>query len=107
MGASEFQTFQEGVDPEDAFRLARQQAQFEYGHNGYTGTIAEKYEFVIIEPEPRPIKQAREEADRYLNCCDRRISDKFGPCGAIRVFELNEDATPLRNGWLFLGVAKT
>lgn len=107
MGASEFTTFQEGTDPAEAFRLARQQAQFEHGHNGYTGTIAEKYEFVIIEQEPRPMHQAREEADRYLNRCDRRIADKFAPCGAIRVFELNEDATPLHDGWLFIGVAKT
>ena len=37
---------------EDAFRAAVQQAQYDHGHSGYTGTIAEKGDFVMLEVPP-------------------------------------------------------
>ncbi len=48
MGAYEFSTFATGRNAQDAFSNAVSQAQYENGHAGYTGTIAEKSEFVMI-----------------------------------------------------------
>lgn len=42
MGGSEFFTQGEGKTPEAAFNAARDEAAWEHGHGGYTGTIAEK-----------------------------------------------------------------
>ena len=42
MGATNFMTTAKGKSLDDAFRVATDQARFEYGHGGYTGTIAEK-----------------------------------------------------------------
>jgi len=38
-----------GSDPQNAFGLLVEEAQYENGHGGYTGTIAEKRDFVVIE----------------------------------------------------------
>ena len=42
MGGEIFYTKQKGSSANDAFQKAKQEAQYEYGHGGYTGTIAEK-----------------------------------------------------------------
>ena len=42
MGATNFATIAEGPTAEAAFQAARSAALHEYGHGGYTGTIAEK-----------------------------------------------------------------
>ena len=47
MGANVFTTFSMGKDAEDAFFNAVDQAKYDYGHSGYTGTIAEKDSFVM------------------------------------------------------------
>jgi len=47
MGACSFETTATGPTAEDAFRRATESAAWEYGHGGYTGTIAEKGAFVL------------------------------------------------------------
>jgi hypothetical protein len=42
MGACDFESVGFGKTANDAFRQAVSEAQYEYGHGGYTGTIAEK-----------------------------------------------------------------
>jgi len=42
MGAADFSTTALGKTAEDAFSTAIHEAAYEYGHGGYTGTIAEK-----------------------------------------------------------------
>lgn len=42
MGATNFETIAFGDTVRDAFNAAVEQAHWEYGHRGYTGTIAEK-----------------------------------------------------------------
>ena len=49
MGATTFQDYSYGKTPEEAYERAVKQAQYDYGHRGYTGTIAEKSGFVVIE----------------------------------------------------------
>lgn len=49
MGACDFETRSRGKTARDAFRVAVEDAQYESGHGGYTGTIAEKSGFVMID----------------------------------------------------------
>jgi hypothetical protein len=53
MGATDFLHYATGRTAEEAFEAAREEALYDYGHSGYTGTIAEKYEFVEFIPPPR------------------------------------------------------
>ena len=48
MGAEQFETTASGETADKAFWNAVQQAQYDYGHAGYTGTIAEKGEYKMI-----------------------------------------------------------
>lgn len=53
MGATDFSTYGFGRDAREAFRKAVEDAQWEYGHGGYTGTIAEKPSYVLVKLPPR------------------------------------------------------
>ena len=53
MGACEYQEMSHGKTAAEAFHRAVTQAQYEYGHGGYTGTIAEKYDFTVFDLPPR------------------------------------------------------
>lgn len=49
MGAQTFRVNVFGKTAQAAYDEAVRQAHYEYGHAGYTGTIAEKEGFVVIE----------------------------------------------------------
>lgn len=49
MGACDFTEVGFGRDAEDAYDKACEQARYEHGHGGYTGTIAETCGFVEVE----------------------------------------------------------
>src|SRR4051812_2169639 len=78
-----------------AFSRAVAQAGWDHGHSGYTGSLAEKGEVVLIPVSPGPglpptnngvdYKTALAEADRLIQEGDERVDDKWGPAGAIRV----------------------
>jgi hypothetical protein len=46
MGAQDFRSIGKGRSAKEAFGAARDQASWQYGHGGYTGSIAEKDGFV-------------------------------------------------------------
>lgn len=50
MGAERFEDIGTGETAEEAFRLLVDEAGWENGHGGYTGTIAEKDGFVLFDP---------------------------------------------------------
>jgi hypothetical protein len=52
MGAANFSSILVGKDLGQAFNEAVKSAQWEYGHGGYTGTIAEKDGYVNLGPLP-------------------------------------------------------
>ncbi len=52
MGAEGFTTFAKGRTAKEAFEKAVTEAQYEYGHGGYTGTIAEKEHSFKMFPAP-------------------------------------------------------
>jgi len=53
MGACEYETLSHGSTVGDAMFAAVGEAQWEHGHGGYTGTIAEKGDWVEFDLPPR------------------------------------------------------
>ena len=103
MGAEQFKTVAHGATVKEAFDYAVNEAQYDYGHAGYTGTIAEKDEYTVIsDTAGKSRDEANELADKLLRDSDERIDDKWGPAGAIR-FNV-EGQQP---GWLFFGWASS
>lgn len=97
MGASEFLTVGRGATAREAFLEARANALYQSGHGGYSGTIAEKSGFVEIA---LPIgKSAEAHAEDLMQENDRRIDDKWGPAGCIKL--------PEKDKWLFFGWASS
>jgi len=96
MGGNTFYQIGKGRTVEEAFRNAVEQAQYENGHGGYTGTLAEKHSYVVITL-PEGI-EARDYATLLIDKDDERIEDKWGPAGALPIglFE-----------WLFFGWANS
>ena len=81
MGAESFITYARGDTAEEAFRAAVSEAQWDYGHSGYSGTIAEKDGFVMIA-----LPTGEDPCDfafALINNDDSRIGDKWGPAGCI------------------------
>lgn len=94
MGATTFFHEAKGKTATEAFNNAREDALYDYGHSGYTGTIAEKHKFTVI-PLPEG-KSAAQYANELIDADDKRIEDKWGPAGAIQID---------KESWLFFGWA--
>lgn len=96
MGAETFFTVSKGATAKAAFDSAVQQAQYDYGHSGYTGSVAEKDSFVVI-----PVPAGADPvvfAEQLVRDCDPRVDDKWGPAGCVQV----DPGT-----WLFFGWASS
>lgn len=113
MGAEQFESIAKGATIEEAFQKARDEAFYEYGHRGYTGTIAEKQEFrVFTVPEnvlPRTFARWVSEPTQYVDEIPHKLldyvnqaadiyDDKWGPAVAIKLEE---------GEWLFCGWASS
>jgi len=85
MGAETFQVTVEAKTAAEAFKVAREDALYNNGHGGYTGSIAEKSKFVTISvPDGTdPIAYA----NGLIDDGDPRIDDKWGPAGCVKVAE--------------------
>ena len=110
MGADTFLTRAKGANARKAFHAAVEEAKYEYGHRAYTGTIAEKHDFVLIAipgdfhayPDlkgfgGKPVPREEQYAARLIEKDDPRINDKWGPAGCIAV----------DGGFLFFGWASS
>lgn len=65
----------------EAFRSLVEQARYEHGHGGYTGTIAEKNEFKMERPRAG---ESPEECVRRCHGDDNHFSDdKWGPAACV------------------------
>lgn len=85
MGASSFITIASGSTASKAFKNAVDSACYCHGHSGYTGTIAEKDSFTIIN-KPDGV-DLYEYIDKLFDDNDSRISDKWGDAGCIQIEE--------------------
>ena len=83
MGATTFMTHAKGKTAKEAFLAAREEACYERGHGGYTGTIAEKDRFTMIQV-PGDAHPA-EYAGKLIDDRDSRVDDKWGPAGCIQL----------------------
>lgn len=96
MGAAEFAVRVRGKTANEAFISVVENAQWQYGHGGYTGTIAEKSSFVLLHPPGG--ENPRTFAERLLREDDPRVSDKWGPAGCVKTGP---------EEWLFFGLASS
>jgi hypothetical protein len=103
MGADVFEQYEPIPIVDAAFRAAVAKAQYDHGHSGYTGTLAEKENYVIIQDTPLTLHEAGILAEKLIDDCDDRIDDKWGPAGAIPV--CSKDGKTI--GWLFFGWASS
>lgn len=94
MGATTFENVGKGKTAQDAFKALVEESRHMNGHGGYTGTIAEKRDFVTITcpqgTDPRVF------ASKLIDDGDPRIDDKWGPAGCIAMG---------KGVWLFFGWA--
>ena len=80
MGARNFEVEWKGKTAKQAFQEAVADALYWHGHDGYTGTIAEKLEFQMVD-----IPQGK---DPYVYVEEQFLDinyevGKWGPCGCI------------------------
>jgi len=100
MGSEQFIQVVSGKSAQQAFYEAIRQAEHDYGHSGYTGTIAEKNSFIEITlPKKKKTEnRAIAYAEKLLAENDPRIDDKWGPAGCISLG---------KNKYLFFGWASS
>jgi hypothetical protein len=112
-GGQDFEAVGKGKSVQEAFNKACEQARYEHGHGGYTGSIAEKHSFVLITPpkDVKPLQYAEWVHDNFTSGApipeqyrdqiardNQKIQDKWGPAGAIQLRP---------NEWLFFGTASS
>jgi hypothetical protein len=86
MGATTFTTNVIPLtDPRAAFAKACEDARYSSGNEGYTGTVAEKDGYVICSDKVLSEHSAVLLADQLINDDDPRVTDKWGPAGAIPI----------------------
>jgi hypothetical protein len=96
MGASSFHTRATGDTAKIAFENATEGARYQYGHRGYTGTIAEKNSFrMLTVPSGQSVDQF---VDALMWDDNHWINDKTGPAGCINLGS---------NEYLFFGMARS
>ena len=103
MGADEFYVKQSAKTADAAFSILVEKAQHEDGHGGYTGTIAEKSDFRMVEPlageTPRACAQRCADDDRHWS------GDKWGPAACIDTGP--DPKKPGNRVFVFFGVASS
>ena len=100
MGASEFFTVSSGKNVQAAFHTAVDEAQYEYGHGGYTGTIAEKNDCQSASGQVFETREAAMEfAQQKMNEPDHWCNDKWGPAAYVSFKSKDSKIKFLFFGW--------
>ena len=99
MSSNDFIQVAKGKNAQVAFDKAVEQALYDHGHNGYTGTIAEKQEegFIRFPFKKGGTEEEALEIARKLVQRDNRIGSKYDPAGCITI---------KRGTYLFFGNAQ-
>jgi len=95
MGADQFVNHASGMSVQTAFSDAVKDAQYEHGHGGYSGTLAEKSTFKLFAmPEGLSKDELLEHCwqpstghtySLFFNQVYEAVDDKWGDAGAIEV----------------------
>jgi hypothetical protein len=90
MGANEFRTSGTGANAQEVFSQLRDQAAWDRGHGGYTGTIAEKPGFVVVPVPPDFVvpDDLNVYSPRGASDHDQRV---YGYAEALQAFVQNAD----------------
>ena len=100
MGANTFFQTADGKTPKKAFIAACKDAAYDYGHSGYTGTLAEKESFIMISDKIfDSLEEAESLADKLIDDGDERIDDKWGPAGCLKFKTKTGEVKFLFFGW--------
>ena len=82
MGAMDFSNTARGKTAQEAFNSAVEDARYEHGHGGYTGSIAEKPSFFMVKVPPE--RSSKEFAEEVVGSYEHEAyQDKWGPAGCI------------------------
>ena len=81
MGADFFITAGEGATLKEAFAQALAQANWEHGHGGYSGTLAEKDSAAAMSTTLYWDDEVTQRCHDLMS--DERVDDKWGPAGAL------------------------
>lgn len=77
MGGSTFANTGRGKTAKEAFRAVVDEAQYESGHGSYTGTIAEKHDFVMIsEPSEAQKRELLKKEVEYAGNSVKRAQEE-------------------------------
>lgn len=92
MGAHTFETYRDvdGRGAGEAYRAAVEDALYEYGHDGYNGTISTTSGCVLVTQDPLPMEAARRLAGQIIEDDERsrRLGiNKWESAGAIPVMD--------------------
>jgi hypothetical protein len=91
MGADTFIDIESGASMGEAFYSAVEQAQWDFGHAGYTGTIAEKGTYIDLTPKvadlspDERLRAVHEDNWDGLLGLWETVNDKWGPAGGIEL----------------------
>lgn len=122
MGAEWFTQDADGADVGEAFRTARAEAQYQHGHAGYSGTLAEKDSWIMVRPTPvGSLAEAEGLAERYAHSIAgggrldtlphfAEVDNKWGPAAAVEFVPDPPRLTGMRTGhrsFLFFGWASS
>ncbi len=94
MGADTFWVQASGKTAAEAFKTATEEARYENGHRGYTGTIAEKRDFIMLTPPAGMSALDFARSDEALD----KVDDKWGPAGCVALG---------KGKWVFFGWASS
>jgi len=104
MGAQEFYVDSNETKLTRGFALAVEDARWEYGHGGYTGTIGEKTgvqrRHFTVNGELPTRQEAVQEAERRMGTDE--VNSKWDDAEAFKY--QNEDGS---EGWLIFGLASS
>lgn len=100
MGAEVFTNVGRGKTVKQAFNTLVEEAQYDYGHAGYTGTIAEKSEYKSASSKVFASKQeALDFADKLLEDGNHWCDDKWGPAAYVSFKDDKGETCYLFFGW--------
>ena len=85
MGACTFQSVGCGKTAKEAFTGLREIALHEYGHRGYSGTIAEKDSFIEVTVAKSIIEDRAALQAKIDELTNTQFDDKWGPAGCIKI----------------------
>jgi len=100
MGAAEFYDVGGGASVSEAFNSLVEDARYEYGHGGYTGTIAEKTDYKSASSQVFDSYDAAYEfANKKMDELDHWCNDKWGPAAYVSFKDSKGNKKYLFFGW--------